>query len=295
MDLLVQTCRRHYPGGPLGRIAHGTAYSNRFPARQRLRPSPYACKVGAHIGLFEACSTFTRVTACLLAASPEATHLSRRLRRFRYLHRRSDSYRLERPSYRVGIAPTEDQHLAGAHKRYVPVFPPCFPCFPCPSLFSLSIEFQRGQARSRTNDVDAHLGNPGRSFASGGIAHGEGESRGVLRTGAARSGATPGGLAAGQGGARLLRPIPPELGLPGFEEERVGPLPGRRPGGRGDAADPARCRLEQGEGDREGPGRRLRRPGPARTASGRRLAALELLRFLRFRPARGPELPRRDA
>ena len=47
----------------------------------------------------------------------KATHLSRRLRRFRYLHRRSDSYRLERPSCRVGIAPTEDQHLSTAHTR----------------------------------------------------------------------------------------------------------------------------------------------------------------------------------
>jgi hypothetical protein len=71
----VQTCRRHYPGGPLGRIARGTVYSNRFLARQRLRPSPYECKVGAHMGRFEACSTFTRVTACLLAASPKR-HMS---------------------------------------------------------------------------------------------------------------------------------------------------------------------------------------------------------------------------
>ncbi len=110
-DLRLPTCRRQYPGGPLGRIAHGTAYSNRFPARQRLRPSPNRGWVGDHIGRFEACSTFTRVTACRLAASPKATHLSRRLRRFRFLHRRSDSYRLERPSCRVGITPTEDQHL----------------------------------------------------------------------------------------------------------------------------------------------------------------------------------------
>ncbi len=70
-DLAPWTCRRHYPGGPLGRIARGTAYSNRFPARQRLRPSLSLCKVGIHIGRFEACSTFTRVTACLLAASPK--------------------------------------------------------------------------------------------------------------------------------------------------------------------------------------------------------------------------------
>src|SRR5271157_1661460 len=30
---------------------------------------------------------------------------------------RSDSYRLERPTCRVGIAPTEDQHLFTAHTR----------------------------------------------------------------------------------------------------------------------------------------------------------------------------------
>jgi hypothetical protein len=36
------------------------------------------------------------ITACLLATPPSGV-FSRRLRRFRYLHRRSDSYRLERP------------------------------------------------------------------------------------------------------------------------------------------------------------------------------------------------------
>jgi hypothetical protein len=41
-----------------------------YMARQRLRPSPSFRKVGVHIGRFEACSTFTQVTACLLAASP---------------------------------------------------------------------------------------------------------------------------------------------------------------------------------------------------------------------------------
>ncbi len=124
MDLRVQACCRHYPGGPLGRIAHGTAYSSRFLARQRLRPSPPSCRVGVHIGRFEACSTFTRVTACLLAAWPEATRLSRRLRRFRCLHRRSDSYRLERPICRVGIAPTEDPRLFTAHNQDRPAVAP---------------------------------------------------------------------------------------------------------------------------------------------------------------------------
>ena len=31
------------------------------------RPSPYLRRVGFHIARFEACSTFTRVTACMLA------------------------------------------------------------------------------------------------------------------------------------------------------------------------------------------------------------------------------------
>jgi hypothetical protein len=48
-----------------------------YIARQRLRPSPSFRKVGVHIGRFEACSTFTRVTACLLAASPSDTLFSK--------------------------------------------------------------------------------------------------------------------------------------------------------------------------------------------------------------------------
>ncbi len=51
--------------------ARGTAYSTRFPIHpQRQRPSLSLCEVGVHIGRFEACSTFTRVTACRLAESP---------------------------------------------------------------------------------------------------------------------------------------------------------------------------------------------------------------------------------
>src|SRR6516165_8932317 len=56
--------------------------------------------------------------------SRHATRLSRRLRRLCRLHRRSDSYRLERPSCRVGIAPTEDQHLPPARNRSDPAASP---------------------------------------------------------------------------------------------------------------------------------------------------------------------------
>src|SRR5947209_20563159 len=34
------------------------------------RPSPCFCRVGIHIVTFEACSSFTRVTACTIAAPP---------------------------------------------------------------------------------------------------------------------------------------------------------------------------------------------------------------------------------
>jgi hypothetical protein len=84
----VQTCRRPYPGGTPGGITS-------FPGCLGQRPSPWCGRVGSHIGLFEACSAFTRVTACLLAG-PLDGPFHRRLRRFRYLHRRSDCYRLER-------------------------------------------------------------------------------------------------------------------------------------------------------------------------------------------------------
>ena len=40
-----------------------------------------------------------------------------------YLHRRPDSYRLERPSCRVGIAPTEDQHLFSRRTSVASLFP----------------------------------------------------------------------------------------------------------------------------------------------------------------------------
>ena len=43
--------------------------------------------------------------------------LHRRLRRFRYLHRRSDCYRLERLSCRAGFAPAGDRRLFTAHSE----------------------------------------------------------------------------------------------------------------------------------------------------------------------------------
>ena len=52
-------------------------------------------QVGPCITVFEACSAFTHVAACVLAKSP-SDPLHRRLQPFRYLHDCSDCYRPER-------------------------------------------------------------------------------------------------------------------------------------------------------------------------------------------------------
>ena len=100
------TCCRHYPGAATG----DTLCS--FP--QPYQPSPKAGRP-AH-DLFEACSAFTRVTACTLAASPKR-RVHRRLQPLRYLHGCSDSFRPERFS-RVGLSPTgKPSPYHGAHPQ----------------------------------------------------------------------------------------------------------------------------------------------------------------------------------
>src|SRR5882762_6250373 len=59
----ITACCRHYPDAATGRIASLTA-----PSRISLPRS--GGRVGLRIVLFEACSAFTRVTACTLALSP---------------------------------------------------------------------------------------------------------------------------------------------------------------------------------------------------------------------------------
>jgi hypothetical protein len=58
----LPACRRHYPGR-----SDGICSLVRFHS---LRPSPKPGRVGSGISLFEACSAFTHVTACMLAESP---------------------------------------------------------------------------------------------------------------------------------------------------------------------------------------------------------------------------------
>ena len=108
VDLRVPTCRRHYPGGPLGPDRSWDGLFQPFPFIPSDGGLPYpSARSAPHWsfrGLLDVHSRYGLSARCIA----KATHLSRRLRRFRYLHRRSDSYRLERPSCRVGIAPTEE-------------------------------------------------------------------------------------------------------------------------------------------------------------------------------------------
>jgi hypothetical protein len=108
LDLPVQTCCRHYPGGTAGGIGS-------FPWNLRQRPSPSLCWVGSHIPCFEAYSAFTHVTACLLAESPYATLCIRGFGSF-VASTTAPIATGWNDSCRVGIAPTEDRRLGTAHK-----------------------------------------------------------------------------------------------------------------------------------------------------------------------------------
>src|SRR5712664_2730628 len=57
------TCRAQYPGGPNRCLSVSSPF---------VRPSPVNRRVGIHDFTFEACSSFTRVTACSIACPPKA-------------------------------------------------------------------------------------------------------------------------------------------------------------------------------------------------------------------------------
>src|SRR5437867_9464950 len=83
---------------------------------QTYQPSPKGCRVGLRIVLFEACSAFTRVTACTLALSP-----------IRDTPSEGSSYfvtSIAAPAAsgwsvrRVGLSPTGKRRLSTAHTRF---------------------------------------------------------------------------------------------------------------------------------------------------------------------------------
>ena len=57
---LFHACQRQYPGG------NGSVLMSLF-FPDRHRPSPFNRRVGSHIAHFGACSTFTRILACMFA------------------------------------------------------------------------------------------------------------------------------------------------------------------------------------------------------------------------------------
>ena len=111
-DLRVQACHCQYPGGTPGacRVVRGNPLC--LPGR---RPSPYSNRVGSHIGLFRGWHGVHSRCGLPARRAAQGDPSSRRLRRFRYLHRRSDSYRMERPVFRAGFAPAGDPRLVTAH------------------------------------------------------------------------------------------------------------------------------------------------------------------------------------
>src|SRR5947208_7281927 len=62
-QITFPTCRAQYPGGSNRCLSVSSPFA---------RPSPVNWRVGIHDFTFEACSGFTRVTACRIAARPTA-------------------------------------------------------------------------------------------------------------------------------------------------------------------------------------------------------------------------------
>lgn len=92
----LHTCHRQYPGAAVA----GTTLPF---SRDDLSLPRIDWQVGPHITLFEACSAFTHVAACILAKSP-SDPLHRRLQPLRYLHDCSGCFRREQ-NRRAGFAP----------------------------------------------------------------------------------------------------------------------------------------------------------------------------------------------
>ena len=118
--LHVPTCHRRYPGGPLSSDRSWDGLFQPFPFIPSGGGLPDPSARSASALVVSRPARRSRVLRPVGSSSRHATRLSRRLRRFCCLHRRSDSYRLERPSCRVGLAPTEDQQLTTAHTRSAP-------------------------------------------------------------------------------------------------------------------------------------------------------------------------------
>src|SRR5476651_1294730 len=102
------TCRRHYPGAASGRIAS-------LISSRRISLPRKSCRVGLRIVLFEACSAFTRVTACTLALSPIRDTLIEGFSHF--VTSMTAPIASGWSGCRVGLAPTGERRLVTAHTQ----------------------------------------------------------------------------------------------------------------------------------------------------------------------------------
>src|SRR5438094_4234909 len=106
--LSLCTCCRHYPGAAAGRTLRSASPSRiSLPRKGR--------RVGLRIVLFEACSAFTRVTACTLALSPIRDTLTEGFSHF--VSSMTAPVASGWSGCRVGFAPTGKRRLFTAHTR----------------------------------------------------------------------------------------------------------------------------------------------------------------------------------
>ncbi len=123
----LPTCRAHYPGGPEPvRVS---------VASRPVQPSPFLRRVGVHDFTFEACSGFTRVTACWVAQPPEVAFVTRL--RLDPLPNQAACQLPDLPTtICVGLPPTGDLRSWGA--LHIPASNVLFNIFflecPCPDL-----------------------------------------------------------------------------------------------------------------------------------------------------------------
>src|SRR5437868_218564 len=104
--LSLCTCCRHYPGAAAGRTLRSASPS-------RISLPRKGCRVGLRIVLFEACSAFTRVTACTLALSPIRDTLIEGFSHF--VTSMTAPIASGWSGCRVGLAPTGKRRLVTAH------------------------------------------------------------------------------------------------------------------------------------------------------------------------------------
>ena len=104
---LFHACRRHYPGGA-GRCA-------RRPLPDRLQPSPLFRRDGLRIARFEACSTFTRVAARMVAKPPKAARFIEVLQTMSLPPSSAPIATGWNDTCRAGFAPAEGWRLSTAH------------------------------------------------------------------------------------------------------------------------------------------------------------------------------------